>query len=109
MSSMDAALFLLTPNFSAISLATGPAITMATVLLAVHRSTSSTRMPMPSSAPRLPLTVFSIVSIIRDIPPFYFISDTMQATIIEMIDISNMLVMPSPMIPNDSMKVNDPL
>ena len=47
----------LMPYSVAISLAIGPAITMATVLLAVEMSMRPTRMPMPSCPPRLPRNI----------------------------------------------------
>ena len=43
-------------NFTAISLAIGPVVIMAIVLLAVHKLAILTRAAMLSSAPLLPLT-----------------------------------------------------
>ena len=47
-----------TSNSSLSSFAIGPAITIATVLLAVHKSNNNTKIDIPNSAPRFPRILF---------------------------------------------------
>ena len=56
-------------NFTAISLAIGPVVIMAIVLLAVHKLAILTRAAMLSSAPLLPLTWRVSFRIMKSIPP----------------------------------------
>ena len=46
---------------------------------------------------------------ISDIPPFSLISAMMHATMMEIMEISNNPVIPSPMTPKDSRKEKEPL
>ena len=85
-----------TPYSSLISLAIGPAITIATVLFAVHISTSSESRAIPACAPLCPRIRLLIWFRINVIPPFFLTSHTIHATMIEMTVISYMDTTPSP-------------
>ena len=56
-------------NFCAMSLAIGPVVMMAIVLLAVHKLAILTKAAILSSAPRFPLTWRVSFRIIKSIPP----------------------------------------
>ena len=68
-SSREAERLGLIPYSSATSLAMGPAITIATVLLAVAMSISPTSSPIPSWPPRLPRNTRRIKARMLSKPP----------------------------------------
>ena len=77
-----------TPKSVLMSLAMGPAITIATVLLAVHTSTSRARAAIPSSPPFSSLMRLLIKFKTKSIPPCSLTKVMMQATITEITVIS---------------------
>ena len=89
-------------NSSQISFAIGPAMTIATVLFAVHASTKRDSPAIPSSPPLLPLILDLIKFKINWIPPYSFTSETIHATTIDITVISYIPVTPSPITLNIS-------
>ena len=91
-----------TSNSSLISFAMGPAMTIATVLFAVQRSTRSARPAIPTSAPRFPRILLRIRPKMNWIPPYSRTKDTIPATTMEITVISYIPVTPSPTAENIS-------
>ena len=79
-----------------------PVEMIATVLLAVQRSTIATMSPITASAPRLPFMPAVVLAMMKSMPPFFCtISNTPPASIVMMMS-SPIERMPSPIEWNHS-------
>ena len=86
----------------------GPAMTIATVLLAVAKSVAPAIAAIPIWAPFLDFTLFFTRLIIYSIPPFSLISPNTAPTVIEITVISNMEAIPSPITVKISRNAKSP-
>ena len=86
------------------SLAIGPAVRMATVLLAVQRFTKQVRAAMPISPPLLLLMLRVNVLMMRSMPPLYRMISSMRPARMVTIMSSDMPIMPSFMAANQPNK-----
>ena len=97
------------PYSSLISLAIGPAMTMATVLFAVEMSIAPTSSPTPRRPPTLPWNTRRMKASRAAKPPCSRIRAHMAETRIVTMMVSNIPSAPSFMLPSSSMKVTVPV
>ena len=93
-----------TPYLSPICLAIPPTVSIATVLFAVHISTTLTNKPIDNSAPRLPCTWAVSFEMIKSMPPFSFMISSKPPAIMLIIISSPIPRMPVPILPNQLYK-----